>query len=196
VSALFEREFYTLAQLSHPSVIEVYDFGVDDAGPFYTMELLEGGDLSTRAPLAFGAACALMMQVCSSLALLHSRRLVHRDISPRNVRCTRDGAAKLIDFGAMVPLGPCERSVGTPAFKPNSAAFGNGCGARCMVKGQPCASKRPEVWTLAPARCIGARSQDPRRDGSARRGRGCDDPSLFGGAQAQRAALGSAARAR
>jgi hypothetical protein len=116
LTALFEREFYTLAQLSHPSVIQVYDYGLDANGPYYSMELLDGGDLSTHAPLAFRTACQLMMQVCSSLSLLHSRRLVHRDISPRNIRCTREGGAKLIDFGAMAAMGICEQSVGTPAF--------------------------------------------------------------------------------
>ncbi|HMI92413.1 MAG TPA: hypothetical protein VK509_13650, partial [Polyangiales bacterium] len=40
--ALFEREFHTLAQLSHPSVIEVYDYGIVERGPYYTMELLDG----------------------------------------------------------------------------------------------------------------------------------------------------------
>ena len=75
------------------------------AGPYYTMELLDGGDLRERAPLPWREACALLRDVCSSLALLHSRRLVHRDVSPRNVRCTRDGRAKLIDFGAMAPMG-------------------------------------------------------------------------------------------
>jgi hypothetical protein len=58
-----------------------------------------------------------MFDVCSSLALVHSRRLVHRDISPRNVRCTRDGRAKLIDFGAMAPMSAGGADVvGTPAF--------------------------------------------------------------------------------
>jgi hypothetical protein len=114
--ALFEREFYVLAQLSHPRVIAVYDYGVDPAGPFYTMELLDGGDLTTLAPLPVTRACSLMLDVCSSLSLLHARRLVHRDITPRNVRCTRDGHAKLIDFGAMLPMGPCTHTVGTPAF--------------------------------------------------------------------------------
>src|SRR5215831_10453106 len=43
--ALFEREFYVLSSLRHPRIIEVYDYGVDVDGPYYTMELLEGSDL-------------------------------------------------------------------------------------------------------------------------------------------------------
>ena len=113
---LFEREFRTLVQLSHPRIIEVYDYGVTDAGPYYTMELLDGSDLRDLSPLPWRRACELVFDVCSSLALLHSRRLVHRDITPRNVRCTREGHAKLIDFGAMVHMGPCAQVVGTPAF--------------------------------------------------------------------------------
>ena len=114
--AQFEREYYVLAQLSHPSVIEVHDFGIDVAGPYYTMELLDSGDLSSGAPWPYQAACQLMGQVCSALSLLHARRLLHRDISPRNVRSTRRGSAKLIDFGAMVPMGPAAQVVGTPGF--------------------------------------------------------------------------------
>jgi hypothetical protein len=118
VAALFEREYHTLAQLCHPRVIEVYDYGVNgDLGPYYTMELLDGGDLRNRAPLPWQEACALLFDVCSSLALLHSRRLLHRDISPRNIRCTRDGQAKLFDFGAMTAMGRASgQIVGTPAF--------------------------------------------------------------------------------
>lgn len=115
---LFEREFHTLSQLSHPSVIAVYDFGVTSEGvPFYTMELLDGGDLLERAPVPWQQACRLMFEVCSSLALMHSRRWLHRDISPRNIRCTQGGRAKLIDFGAMAPMsGGGSPIVGTPAF--------------------------------------------------------------------------------
>jgi hypothetical protein len=114
--ALFEREFHTLAQLKHPSVIAVYDFGVDPSGPYYTMELLEGGDLTDASPLPYRRACALLMQISSSLALLHARGMLHRDVTPRNVRCTSDERAKLIDFGAMTAIGPCTRVVGTPPF--------------------------------------------------------------------------------
>ena len=95
----FEREFYALAQLSHPRIIRVYDYGVDPAGPYYTMELLDGGDLHDRTPLPYAVACAHLLDVCSSLALLHSRGLVHRDVSPRNIRCTHAGHAKLIEIG-------------------------------------------------------------------------------------------------
>ncbi len=116
VSRLFEHEFYTLAQLAHPRVVEAYDFGKDDAGAYYTMELLDGGDLRDLSPVPWKQACSLLADVCSALSLLHSRRLVHRDLSPRNVRCTRDLKAKLIDFGAMVPMGPCKHAIGTPAF--------------------------------------------------------------------------------
>jgi hypothetical protein len=116
VIALFEREFYTLAQLSHPGVVQVYDFGNADGCPYYTMQLVEGGDLNEGAPWPYAKACDLVAQVCSALSLLHSRRFVHRDISPRNIRCTAQGTAKLIDFGAMVPMGPNVQIVGTPAF--------------------------------------------------------------------------------
>ncbi|HKP55337.1 MAG TPA: serine/threonine-protein kinase [Polyangiales bacterium] len=118
LSALFEREFHTLAQLRHPHVIAVHDYGLlADSCPYYTMELLDGGDLRDRAPLPWREVCRLFFDVCSSLALLHSRRLLHRDISPRNVRCTRDGHARLIDFGAMAPMTSGGATlVGTPAF--------------------------------------------------------------------------------
>jgi Protein kinase domain/AAA ATPase domain len=114
--ALFEREFHALAQLSHPQVIEVYDYGVDETGPYYTMELLDGGDLRSRAPLPWRQACTLLCGVGSSLALIHSRRLVHRDVSPANIWCTREGEGKLIDFGALAPMGEARSIVGTPAF--------------------------------------------------------------------------------
>ncbi|HKU36508.1 MAG TPA: serine/threonine-protein kinase [Polyangiales bacterium] len=111
---LFQREYYTLAQLAHPRIVEVYDYGVDALGPYYTMELLDGGDLQQFAPLPWQTACAIARDVASALSLLHSRRLVHRDVSPRNVRRSADGLAKLIDFGAITPMGPSQVVVGTP----------------------------------------------------------------------------------
>jgi hypothetical protein len=112
--ALFHGEYRTLAEIDHPCVITVYDYGLDAEGPYYTMELLSGSDLSGKAR-AWREACSLVRDVCSSLALLHSRGYVHRDVSPLNVRCTQDGRAKLIDFGAMVPMGVSALTIGTPS---------------------------------------------------------------------------------
>jgi tetratricopeptide (TPR) repeat protein len=113
---LFEREYHTLCQLAHPRIVTVYDYALDDGTPYYTMELLDGGDLQDVAPVGFLRACAFARDLCSALSLLHSRRLVHRDLTMRNVRCTGDGLAKLIDFGAMAVMGPCKYVVGTPSY--------------------------------------------------------------------------------
>lgn len=113
--ALFEREYHTLALLRHPCVIDVYDFGIgDDGRRYYTMELLEGQDMYTLSPLPWKKACEHVRDIATSLALLHTRRLVHRDISPRNVRLNNDGRAKLLDFGAISPFGTADKIVGTP----------------------------------------------------------------------------------
>ncbi len=116
--ARFEREYYTLAELSHPNIIRVHDFGIDERGPYYTMELLDGADLRGAAPVPWRDACAVLRDVAAALTLLHSRRLLHRDISPRNVYRTSDGRAKLIDFGAMSPVGVDRCIAGTPPFIP------------------------------------------------------------------------------
>jgi tRNA A-37 threonylcarbamoyl transferase component Bud32 len=114
LKALFEREFHTLSRLKHPRIIEVYDYGVTEEGPYYTMELLAGKDLQVLAPLPYREACRLLRDVASSLALIHAHRLVHRDVSPRNVRLTADGRAKLIDFGALASFGAADEVIGTP----------------------------------------------------------------------------------
>ncbi len=120
----FEQEFLALQQLSHPRIVEVYDFRREQAGgAFYTMEWLDGGDLLELSPLPYKKLCVLLSDVASALSLLHSRRLVHRDVTPRNVRCSNDGHAKLIDFGAVAPYGPVAELVGTPPYLPPEAVM-------------------------------------------------------------------------
>lgn len=123
-AALFEREFLALSELKHPRIVEVFDYHVDGDGPYYTMELLEGGDLQRLAPVDYRSACALAYDICSALSLVHSRRMVFRDLSPNNVRRTADGLAKLIDFGALAPMGPSRDVVGTlPCVAPEAISF-------------------------------------------------------------------------
>jgi hypothetical protein len=115
LTSLFEREYHTLASLNHPRVIDVYDFGITSEGRrFYTMELLTGADLLALAPLPYVEACAHLRDVATSLALLHARRLLHRDVSPRNVRIDSQGRGKLLDFGALGDFGSAREIVGTP----------------------------------------------------------------------------------
>jgi hypothetical protein len=114
--ALLEREYHTLAQLAHPHIIAVYDFGVDKHGPYYTMELLDSADLQRVDQLPWQQTCIVLRDVASALALLHSRGLLHCDVSLRNVHWAPNGRAKLIDFGAMVTMGVCKDAVGTPPF--------------------------------------------------------------------------------
>lgn len=124
MARLFATEFHTLTQLAHPRVVAVYDYQTLPDGAFYTMELLDGGDLYEQKKLPWREACALLCDVCSALSLLHSRRFVHRDVTPRNIRRTRDGKAKLIDFGAMVPFGTHKHAVGTPPFSAPEVVMG------------------------------------------------------------------------
>lgn len=114
--ALFEREYHTLAGLHHPCIVEVYDYGSGAKGPYYTMELLAGSDVSARAPMPWPEVCRILRDVASGLALLHARRLVHRDLSARNIWLAPDGRAKLIDFGTMAAFGNPGIIAGTPPF--------------------------------------------------------------------------------
>jgi tetratricopeptide (TPR) repeat protein len=118
---LFHHEYRVSVRLVHPHLVRAYDYGVDEDGPYYTMELIEGEALRDLPALPWREVCALMRDTCSAVALLHSRRLLHRDVSPRNIQRTRDGRAKLLDFGAIVSMGPCSTLVGTPPFVPPEA---------------------------------------------------------------------------
>ncbi|MEY4511924.1 MAG: hypothetical protein RLZZ450_4046, partial [Pseudomonadota bacterium] len=116
LNALFQREYDTLARLGHPNIVAAYDYGFDDEGPYYAMELLSGDDLAKLAPLPWRETARLVRDIASALALVHARKLVHRDVGPNNVRIASDGQAKLLDFGALTSFGTPTEVVGTPAF--------------------------------------------------------------------------------
>jgi hypothetical protein len=134
--ALFEQEYFTLSELAHPRIIDVYDYGVEARGAFYTMELLDGADLRDLRGMDWRAVCTILSDVACSLAILHSRGFLHRDVSPRNVRRTSDGRAKLLDFGAMARVGTSRDLVGTPP-----------CVAPEVLHGQPC-DGRADLYAL------------------------------------------------
>jgi hypothetical protein len=119
--AMFQHEYHTLVQLAHPHIVSAFEYGLDPSGAFYTMELLDGADAreATRSSaLSVEQICLMLHDAASALALIHSRRMLHRDISPRNLFCGNDGRAKLIDFGSLAPMGVAASSGGTPPFVP------------------------------------------------------------------------------
>jgi tetratricopeptide (TPR) repeat protein len=136
---MFEREYYALVELAHPHIVRVCDYGLDARGlPYYTMELLDGTnarDLLRAGPLDMARACLVLRDCASALALIHSRRMVHRDLSPRNVWCMPNGRVKLIDFGTLIAMGAESRVAGTPPFIPPEALYGEALDARCDLFG-------------------------------------------------------------
>jgi tetratricopeptide (TPR) repeat protein len=114
---LFRREFHTMARLSHPCILRVHDYGIDEElGPYYTMEFLDGADLRRRGTMPPEEVCRVLRDVASALALLHVRRLVHRDVAPSNIHRTSDGRTKLFDFGLLATVGLVGEVAGTPPF--------------------------------------------------------------------------------
>src|SRR5689334_13822962 len=66
---LFEREFHTLVQLAHPRVVQAFDYGLDEKVPYYTMELLDGGDLHGHTPMRWQDVAFVAYEICSALSL-------------------------------------------------------------------------------------------------------------------------------
>jgi hypothetical protein len=124
IVSLFEREYHTLASLKHPNIVEVFDYGTDEAGPYYVMEVLEGADLSKHGRTPWREVAEYGIGVASALAMLHARKLIHRDISARNVWRLPNGELKLIDFGALTAFGSPGHIVGTPPHVAPEAIYG------------------------------------------------------------------------
>ena len=114
--AMFLSEARLAAQLNHPNVVQVFDFGEADGAYFLVMEFIDGVNLRVLfrkateqgTPLAFTLVARIISQACEGLAYAHDfvdpatnepMGLVHRDVSPDNVLIARNGSVRVVDFG-------------------------------------------------------------------------------------------------
>lgn len=99
----FKRESQAAAGLQHQNIVSVYDVGKEGNIHFIVMELIEGKPLSDliteNGPFDYKEAMEITKQVASALSLAHRNHIIHRDVKPHNIMITKDGIAKLADFG-------------------------------------------------------------------------------------------------
>lgn len=97
----FLHEYEIIADLGHPNIVSIYDFGVSDDHAHIAMEYLPGGDLEQKLRTAVTESEALdyTRQIASALDNLHSVGILHRDLKPGNIMLREDGSIALIDFG-------------------------------------------------------------------------------------------------
>jgi serine/threonine protein kinase len=102
IAKRFRREAQTVARLSHPNIVTVHDWGIDEGSAYLVMEIVEGHSLSMAlrdGPLGYRRALAIATDVLSALEYAHAQGVVHRDIKPGNILVGDDGRIKVADFG-------------------------------------------------------------------------------------------------
>lgn len=129
----FKQEARAAANLSHPNIVTVYDFGLDDTQVFIVMEHIDGTDLKSlireKRRFSIEDTVGLMAQACAGVGYAHRAGLVHCDIKPHNMLVSSEYRLKVADFGiarALATIHPDEKSEivwGSPHyFSPEQAA--------------------------------------------------------------------------
>ena len=103
IASRFAREIDILQRLSHPNIVRLYESGKHGDRYYYVMELVDNGTLKQllgrKGVINWQDAVEISWQLCSALQHLHNNGIIHRDLKPANIFFTRDGKAKLGDFG-------------------------------------------------------------------------------------------------
>ena len=98
----FFQEARAASALNHPHILTVYEVGEDDGRPYIAMEFVEGETLRQKIKanaLQLKEAIEIAIQIAAGLARAHELGIIHRDLKPENLMLSRDGYAKILDFG-------------------------------------------------------------------------------------------------
>jgi len=137
----FQTEARAIGLLEHPSIIEMFDFGVlPDGRSYYTMEYLQGETLSQRMKrgmITLRELYSIVEQVCDALYVVHEKGIIHRDMKPSNIFLAKKGmrtVVKILDFGIAKIQDSMRRDgeqltstgavLGTPVFMSPEQALG------------------------------------------------------------------------
>jgi predicted ATPase/tRNA A-37 threonylcarbamoyl transferase component Bud32 len=137
----FMTEAQAVAKLNHPNIVSIHDIGKEDEKQFFVLEFVDGESLRDLMQTYPEGKCDVQtvlrigLDICSALQYAHSQEVLHRDIKPENVMITKDGTAKLMDFGLakMIDRPKVTQEgiiVGTVAYLAPEAALGKSADAR------------------------------------------------------------------
>jgi eukaryotic-like serine/threonine-protein kinase len=130
----FLREAEAVAGLHHPNIVELYDAGEVEGRPYFTMQLVEGGNLAQKlaaAPLSPRSAAELIAAVADAIEVAHQAGIIHRDLKPANVLLAAGGTPKVTDFGLARRLEDRDgqtlsgAALGTPSYMAPEQARGD-----------------------------------------------------------------------
>ena len=147
----FKREAQSAANLNHPNIVSLYDYGSDEGAYYIVMEFIEGKALgemvAESGPFLPERAAEITADVAAALERAHSSGIVHRDIKPNNIMVTTGGQTKVTDFGIARALGASTEQtqmtqtgmvIGTAAYLSPEQAQGNPVDARSDVYSLGC----------------------------------------------------------